>query len=76
MVSLNSLGTGEVGVVQELKGSRAFVSRVAALGFTPGIEVVMLQNFRRAPLIVVVRETHIALGRGEARKIKVGKLAD
>ena len=76
MVSLNSLGTGEVGVVQDLNGGQGFVSRAIALGFSPGAEVVMLQNFRRAPLIVVVRETHIALGRGEARKIKGGKLAD
>ena len=76
MVPLNSLGTGEVGVVQGLNGGRGFVSRAAALGFTPGTELVMLQNFRHAPLIVVVRDTHIALGRGEAMKIKVGKLAD
>ncbi|MCD4753647.1 MAG: ferrous iron transport protein A [Anaerolineaceae bacterium] len=76
MTHLNSLGTGEVGVVQDLNGGRGFVSRAAALGFTPGTEVVMLQNFRRGPLIVVVRDTHVALGCGEARKIKVRKLAD
>ena len=76
MKPLNSLGTGEVGVVQTLNGSRAFVGRAAALGFAPGTEVVILQNLRHAPLIVVVRDTHIALGRSEARKIKVRKLAD
>ena len=76
MAPLNSLGSGEVGVVQELNGGRDFVSRAAALGFTPGTEITMLQNFRRGPLIVVVRDTHIALGRSEARKIQVGKLVD
>ncbi len=76
MAALNSLGSGEVGVVQELNGGRDFVSRAAALGFTPGTEITMLQNFRRGPLIVVVRDTHVALGRSEARKIQVGKFVD
>ena len=74
MAPLNSLENGEVGVVQGMNGGQGFVSRAVALGFTPGVEVVMLQNFRRAPLIVVVRDTHIALGRGEAAKIGVRKL--
>ena len=74
MTSLNSLGSGQVGVVQDLNGGRGFISRAIALGFTPGTEVAMVQNFRHGPLIVVVRDTHIALGRSEAGKIQVGKL--
>jgi len=31
----------------------------------------MVQNFGRGPLIVLVRGTRLALGRGEAAKIKV-----
>ena len=71
MSPLNSLGTGEVGVVQNLNGGRGFISRAAALGFAPGTEITMLQNYRRGPLIVVVRDTHVALGRGEAAKIQI-----
>ena len=74
MAPLSSLESGAVGVVQDLDGGRGFVSRAVALGFTPGTEVTMAQNFRRGPLIVVVRDTHVALGRGEAKKIQVGKL--
>lgn len=76
MASLNSLGSGEVGVVQDLNGGQGFVSRATALGFTPGTEITMLQNFRSGPLIVVVRDTHVALGRGESRKIGVRKRAN
>lgn len=76
MTSLNSLGSGEVGVVQDLNGGRGFVSRAVALGFTPGTEITMLQNFRRGPLIVVVRDTNVALGRSESRKIGVRKFVD
>jgi Fe2+ transport system protein FeoA len=41
------------------------------MGFTPGAEVTVLQNFGRGPLIARVRDARIALGRGEARKIQV-----
>jgi len=73
MVPLSELHVGEVGVVQVLSGGRGVVSRLAALGFTPEAEVRVMQNFGRGPLIVSVRDTRIALGRGEAGKIRVLK---
>jgi len=44
---------------------------MTALGFTPGAEVTVLQNFRHGPLIALVRDARVALGRGEAGKIHV-----
>jgi ferrous iron transport protein A len=44
---------------------------MTALGFTPGAEVTVLQNFGRGPLIARVRDARIALGRGEAGRIYV-----
>lgn len=73
MVPLNKLRIGETGVVRELDGGRGFVSRLAALGFTPEAEVTILQNFGRGPMLVTVRDTRIALGRGEAGKIRVDR---
>jgi ferrous iron transport protein A len=46
-------------------------SRLATLGFTPGAKLTMVQNYGRGPLIVEVRETRIALGRGGARQVRV-----
>lgn len=68
---LSTLPNGKVGVVRALTGGRGFVSRLAAMGFIPGTEVVVLQNFGRGPLIVSVRNTRVALGRGEAARIWV-----
>jgi ferrous iron transport protein A len=73
MVPLDKLRVGETGVVRELDGGRGFVSRLAALGFTPEAEVTILQNFGRGPMLVTVRHTRIALGRGEAGKIRVDR---
>lgn len=73
MVPLSKLDVGEIGLVRGLDGGRGFVSRLAALGFTLDAEVIMVQNFGRGPLIVTVRDTRIALGRGEAAKIRVAR---
>jgi len=71
--TLSDLAPGEVGVVRKLAGGWGFMSRLATLGFTPGAELTMVQNFGRGPLIVNIRGTRIALGRGEAAKVAVTK---
>ena len=71
---LGHLRPGEVGVVRELAGGWGFVSRLATLGFTPGVEITMVQNFGRGPIIVLVRDTRVALGRGEAGKVLVRRM--
>lgn len=71
VLRLHALKVGETGVVEDLIGGRDLVSRLAALGFTPGAPVTIAQNYGRGPIIVTVRGTRIALGRGEADKIRV-----
>ena len=71
IVPLSSLNPGEQGVVVELTAGRNLVSRMASLGFTPGARVTVVQNFGRGPLIALVRDARIALGRGEAERIRV-----
>ena len=71
VVSLTALNAGERGVVVELTGGQGLLSRITSLGFTPGAEVTVVQNFGRGPIIARVRDARIALGRGEANKIQV-----
>ena len=47
------------------------LSRMTALGFTPGADVTVVQNYGRGPLIARVRDARIALGRGEADRVYV-----
>lgn len=75
-IPLASLALNEVGIVQYLAGGRGLMSRLATLGFTPGARVNMVQNFGRGPIIVMVRGTRIALGRGEAQKIIVTSIEE
>ncbi len=76
VVPLSTLGAQERGIVRSLDGGRGFVSRLASLGFTPGAPILIVQNFGRGPIIVLVRDCRIALGRGEAGKVMVQREKD
>ena len=75
-ISLAKLAPQEEGTMVELEGGTHFVSRMATLGFTPGAPLTMVQNFGHGPLIVLIRDARIALGRGEADRIRVRKKND
>jgi ferrous iron transport protein A len=67
--SLAQLPAGEQATLLAFAAGRGLLNRLASLGFTPGAEVTMTQNVGRGPLIVRVRGSQVALGRGEAEKI-------
>lgn len=69
--SLSAIAADAVAEVLHLYGGRDLVARLAALGLTPGVEVRMVQNFGRGPVIVMVRGTRLALGRREASRVHV-----
>ena len=71
MKAVSDLPSGGRGVVRLLRGGEEFTHRMVALGFTLGVEVSVMQNYGRGPILVTVRDTHIALGRGEALKVLV-----
>lgn len=74
--NLNDLAAGETAVVCAIGGGARFRSRVASLGFTPGVVVKMIQNYGHGAVIVSLRGTRVALGRGEARKVGVSQRGD
>ncbi|HPW54314.1 MAG: ferrous iron transport protein A [Thermoanaerobaculaceae bacterium] len=69
--NLAALAPGVAARVLHLYGGRELVTRLAALGFTPGTEVRVEQNFGRGPLIVNLRGTRLALGRRESGRVHV-----
>lgn len=71
LVPLSALRPGERGVVSKILCGRNLLCRMTSLGFTPGAEVTMVQNYGHGPLIAQVRGARIALGRGEAGKVQV-----
>jgi Fe2+ transport system protein FeoA len=67
---VTSLGEGEEGVIHSISGGLGLISRLAGMGVVPGTEIKVLRN-NRGPVIVLVNNTRVALGRGQASKILV-----
>ena len=70
-IAMSEMAVGEDGTVLDFQAGCAFQNRLVSLGFTPGAQVNMTQNYGHGPLIVTVRGTRVALGRSEAAKIVV-----
>ena len=70
-ISLSQLPANAFATILTLASERLETIRLVSLGLTPGARVAMAQNYGRGPLIVMVRGTRIALGRGEAARIFV-----
>ncbi len=71
--TLSAVKSGETVQIQKMQGGHNFLSRLASLGFTPGARLQVVQNYGHGPIIVNVRDTRVALGRGEAAKILVSR---
>ena len=69
--SLGNLPEGARARILGLQGGRGWLARMAALGLTLGAEVTVLRNPGYGPIIVLVRDTRVALGRGQAIRILV-----
>ena len=70
-LALSALRAGQTAKVEALDGGHVFASRLVSLGFTPGARLRVVQNYGHGPLIVSLRDTRVALGRGEAGQILV-----
>ena len=70
-ISLTELSVDNHGTILAFNFGTVEATRLVSLGFTPGAEVSMTQNYGYGPLIVTVRGARVALGRVEAAKIVV-----
>jgi ferrous iron transport protein A len=73
-VPLTDLKSGSRAIVRDMRGGKNILSRLSAMGLSVGSELEVLDNRGRGPILVLVRDTRIALGRGEAIKIVVEEL--
>lgn len=70
-VPLIALLPGEEAWVVGFRGGRGLSQRLAELGLTPGEPVRVLSAGRGGPVLVEIRGSRIALGRGMAAKVLV-----
>lgn len=65
---------GHHAIVHRFTGGERVKNRLLTLGFTMGAEVIVQQNSGFGPVVVMVRGSRIALGRGEANKVIVKEI--
>jgi ferrous iron transport protein A len=76
-LSLAMLHDGAKGKITQVRGGKGLVRRLTAMGFTYGTEVLVVCSHSSSnpdhggPLVVEVKDSRIALGRGVAMKIMV-----
>ena len=68
---LAMLPENEEARVVEVRGGRGLVRRLSELGFTPGARVKVLFSNSPGPVLINVRGSRIALGRGLLMRIIV-----
>ena len=73
-ISLTELSVDHYATISALNIGIRETTRLVSLGFTPGAQLSMTQNYGYGPLIVTVRGTRVALGRLEASKIFVQRI--
>lgn len=71
VLPLAFLATGKKAVIRKITGGRAARYKLGEMGFTNGIVVRAVRNDGYGPMIVSVRESRVAIGRGMAQKIMV-----
>jgi len=65
------LPEGAQATVIEIHGGRSLCRRLAEMGFKVGDKVRMIKNHRPGPVMVEVKDSRVALGRGVTMKIVV-----
>ncbi len=70
LIPLTQAKTGACLHLVKIEGGREVTRRLVELGLTPGVSVRVLQNYG-GPVLIAVRDSRIALGRGIASKLQV-----
>lgn len=70
-MKLNDMKEGSAARIAAVAGDARFVSRVTAVGITEGCRIEVIQNVRRRPVLVYVRDSAVAIDRGDCSRIDV-----
>jgi ferrous iron transport protein A len=69
MQSVTEAKYGQKGTVAALNGDSRFLSRITAIGLTPGCVVEILRSEKHQPVLLYSRDTMIAISKKEGEKI-------
>ena len=74
-VTLSDATPGSRYCILEIKEESRLVNRLASMGLLCGSMIEICQNHKKQPVLLFARDTLIAIGREESKKIMVGGAA-
>lgn len=63
-------------IVKEIKDEARLINRLSSMGIVCGCQIKVCMNNKKQPVLVFVRDTLVAIGKGESRKIIVGGIGN
>lgn len=74
-VTLSDATPGRRYCILEIKEESRLVNRLSSMGLLCGSMIEICQNHKKQPVLLFARDTLIAIGREESKKIMVGGAA-
>ncbi|HOP47634.1 MAG TPA: FeoA family protein [Desulfobacteraceae bacterium] len=68
---LSKVGNGKEVTVKNIDGGRGLRSKLYSMGLIPGVILKVINQNSAGPVIIAVRDSRLAIGRGMAEKIIV-----
>lgn len=71
-ITLSDAQLGKRYCIMEIKEENRLVNRLSSMGLLCGSTVEICQNYKKQPVLLFARDTLVAIGREESKKIMVG----
>ena len=71
-ITLSDAQPGQRYCIMEIKEENRLVNRLSSMGLLCGSTVEICQNYKKQPVLLFARDTLVAIGREESKKIMVG----
>lgn len=73
LIPLAMIDPGKEVTIVSINAGRGLQARLFSLGLIPGVTIKVLSNPRPGPIIILVKDSRVALGWGMAQKIIVSE---
>ena len=71
-ITLSDAAPGKRYTIRALKDETRLVNRLSSMGLVCGSTLEVCQNLKKQPVLVFARDTLVAIGREESKKILLG----
>ena len=71
-ITLSDTKPGKMYSILNIRDEARLVNRLSSMGLMNGSQIEICQNQKKQPVLIFARDTLIAIGREESKKITVG----